>query len=67
MVVLAQLEAYEAGLLFVDAKLTERLPAGRHAFWAVGRTAKVAKINTRPTPLEATAQEILTKTASASA
>jgi regulator of protease activity HflC (stomatin/prohibitin superfamily) len=61
MVVLAQVEAHEAGLLFVDGKLIERLPAGRHAFWAVGRTVKVQKIDTRPTPLEVTAQEILTK------
>jgi chorismate mutase len=57
MVVLAQVEAHEAGLLFVDGKLAERLPAGRHAFWAVGRTVKVAKIDTRPMPLEVTAQE----------
>jgi hypothetical protein len=61
MVVHAQVEAHEAGLLFVDGKLTERLPAGRHAFWAVGRTVKIQKVDTRPTPLEVTAQEILTK------
>jgi regulator of protease activity HflC (stomatin/prohibitin superfamily) len=61
MVVLAQVEAHEAGLLFIDGELTERLPAGRHAFWAVGRTVKIQKIDTRPTPLEVTAQEILTK------
>ena len=61
MVVQAQVDAHEAGLLFVDGKLTERLPAGRHAFWAVGRTVKIQKVDTRPTPLEVTAQEILTK------
>jgi hypothetical protein len=61
LVVHAQVEAHEAGLLFIDGKLVERLPAGRHAFWAVGRTVKVAKVDTRPTPLEVTAQEILTK------
>jgi regulator of protease activity HflC (stomatin/prohibitin superfamily) len=61
LVVYAQVEAHEAGLLFVDGKLTERLPAGRHAFWAVGRTVKIQKVDTRPTPLEVTAQEILTK------
>ena len=54
-------EAHEAGLLFIDGKLTERLPAGRHAFWAVGRTVKIQKVDMRPTPLEVTAQEILTK------
>jgi SPFH domain/Band 7 family protein len=61
VVVYGQVEAHEAGLLFVDGKLTERLPAGRHAFWAVGRTVKIQKVDTRPTPLEVTAQEILTK------
>lgn len=61
MVVYGQVEAHEAGLLFVDGKLSERLPPGRHAFWAVGRTVKIAKVDTRPTPLEVTAQEILTK------
>ena len=61
LVVHAQVEAHEAGQLFIDGKLVERLPAGRHAFWAVGRTVKVAKVDTRPTPLEVTAQEILTK------
>jgi regulator of protease activity HflC (stomatin/prohibitin superfamily) len=61
MVVYGQVEAHEAGLLFVDGMLTERLPAGRHAFWAVGRTVKIQKVDTRPTPLEVTAQEILTK------
>jgi hypothetical protein len=60
MVVYGQVEAHEAGLLFVDGKLTERLSAGRHAFWAVGRTVKIQKVDTRPTPLEVTAQEILT-------
>ena len=43
MVVYGQVEAHEAGLLFVDGKLTERLPAGRHAFWAVGRTVKIRR------------------------
>jgi regulator of protease activity HflC (stomatin/prohibitin superfamily) len=61
LVVLAQVEAHEAGLLFIDGRLSELLPAGRHAFWAVGRTIKVQKVDTRPTPLEVTAQEILTK------
>jgi regulator of protease activity HflC (stomatin/prohibitin superfamily) len=57
----AVVEAHEAGLLFVDGKLVERLPAGRHAFWGVGRTVRVQKLDMRPQPLEVTAQEILTK------
>ncbi|HEY7549040.1 MAG TPA: slipin family protein [Hyphomicrobiaceae bacterium] len=61
LIVHGVVEAHEAGLVFVDGQLTERLAAGRHAFWAVGRTVKIAKFDTRPTPLEVTAQEILTK------
>lgn len=54
-------EASEAGLLYVDGILTERLAPGRHAFWAVGRQVRIAKMDMRPQPLEVTAQEILTK------
>jgi len=61
IVVPAVVEAHEAGLLFVDGRLVERLAPGRHAFWAVGRTVRVQKVDLRPTPLEVTAQEILTK------
>ena len=61
LITFALVEAHEAGLLFVDGKLVERLGAGRHAFWNVGRTVRVQKVDLRPTPLEVTAQEILTK------
>ena len=57
----AIVEAHEAGLLTVDGKLEERLQPGRHAFWNIGRTVKIAKVDLRPQPLEVTAQEILTK------
>ena len=57
----AVVDAHEAGLLFVDGVLTERLDPGRHAFWSVGRNVRIAKIDLRPQPLEVTAQEILTK------
>ena len=57
----AVIEAHEAGLLMVDGQLAERLAPGRHAFWTVGRTVKIAKVDLRPQPLEVTAQEILTK------
>ncbi|WP_295555757.1 slipin family protein [uncultured Hyphomicrobium sp.] len=59
--VVTVVEANEAGLLFADGVLTERLGPGRHAFWAVGRQVRVAKMDLRPQPLEVTAQEILTK------
>jgi regulator of protease activity HflC (stomatin/prohibitin superfamily) len=61
LVVHGVVEAHEAGLLFVDGKLAERLAPGRHAFWAVGRTVRIQKVDMRPQPLEVTAQEILTK------
>lgn len=61
LVVHAVVEAHESGLLFVDGQLRERLAPGRHAFWVVGRTVKIAKVDLRPQPLEVTAQEILTK------
>jgi SPFH domain / Band 7 family len=60
-VVQAIVEAHEAGLLFIDGQLKERLAAGRHAFWQIGRTVRIAKVDLRPRPLEVTAQEILTK------
>jgi len=61
IVAVAVVEAHEAGLLFVDGDLVERLRPGRHAFWSVNRSVRIAKIDLRPQPLEVTAQEILTK------
>lgn len=61
VVVNAIVEAYEAALLIIDGEQREVLRPGRHAFWAVGRTIRVPKIDLRPQPLEVTAQEILTK------
>ncbi len=60
-IVAAVVDAHETGLLFVDGILTERLAPGRHAFWSVGRTIRIAKMDMRPQPLEVTAQELLTK------
>ena len=61
VVVESLIEAHETGLLFVDGELKDRLAPGRHAFWSVGRTVRIAKVDLRPQPLEVTAQEILTK------
>ncbi len=52
---------HEVGLLFIDGELKEELKPGRHAFWAVERDVRVAKVDQRPQSLEVTAQEILTK------
>lgn len=60
-VALAIVEAHEVGLLFVDGVLIEELAPGRHAFWQVGRTVKITKVDLRPQPVEITAQEILTR------
>ncbi|MGC2776872.1 MAG: slipin family protein [Bradyrhizobium sp.] len=54
-------ENHEAGLLHVEGRLTERLAPGRHAFWAVGRKIEVKRLDLRPSALEITAQEMLTK------
>ncbi|MBI1648682.1 slipin family protein [Hyphomicrobium sulfonivorans] len=61
LVVFAIVDAHETGLLTVDGELKERLSPGFHAFWQIGRTVKIAKVDMRPQPLEVTAQEILTK------
>lgn len=61
LVAFALVEAHETGLLTIDGELKERLLPGRHAFWQVGRTVKITKVDLRPQPLEVTAQEILTK------
>jgi regulator of protease activity HflC (stomatin/prohibitin superfamily) len=61
VVVSAIVEAHEAALLIVDGELRETLGPGRYAFWAVGRTVRLPKVDLRPQPLEVTAQEILTK------
>ena len=57
----AIMASHETGLLAVDGKQTERLGPGRHAYWQVGRTVQITKVDMRPLPLEVTAQEILTK------
>jgi regulator of protease activity HflC (stomatin/prohibitin superfamily) len=61
MVVDTYVESNEVGLLLVDGAYARTLEPGRHAFWAVNRQVKVVKVDMRPTPLEVTAQEILTK------
>jgi regulator of protease activity HflC (stomatin/prohibitin superfamily) len=57
----AVVENHEAGLLYVEGRLTERLAPGRHAFWVIGRKIEVKRLDLRPTAIEITAQEMLTK------
>lgn len=54
-------ENHEAGLLYVEGRLVQRLTPGRHAFWTVGRKIEVKRLDLRPQAVEITAQEMLTK------
>ena len=54
-------ENHEAGLLYVEGRLVERLAPGRHAYWTVGRKIEVKRLDLRPQAVEITAQEMLTK------
>lgn len=54
-------ENHEAGLLYVEGRLIERLAPGRHAYWTVGRKVEVKRVDLRPQAVEITAQEMLTK------
>ena len=54
-------ENHEAGLLYVEGRLVERLAPGRHAYWIVGRKVEVKRLDLRPQAVEITAQEMLTK------
>ncbi len=55
------IESNEAGLLYVDGRLVERLEPGRHAFWTVDRKVEVKRLDLRPQAVEITAQEMLTR------
>jgi regulator of protease activity HflC (stomatin/prohibitin superfamily) len=57
----AVIESHEAGLLYVDGRLVERLEPGRHAFWTVDRKVEIKRLDLRPQAVETTAQEMLTK------
>jgi regulator of protease activity HflC (stomatin/prohibitin superfamily) len=57
----AVVENHEAGLLYVEGRLVERLAPGRHAFWIAGRKIEVKRLDLRPQAVEITAQEMLTR------
>ncbi|HEY2136414.1 MAG TPA: slipin family protein, partial [Xanthobacteraceae bacterium] len=52
---------HEAGLLYVEGRLVERLAPGRHAYWKVDRIVEVKRLDLRPQAVEITAQEMLTR------
>jgi hypothetical protein len=51
----------QASLVFFDGELVETVGPGRYGYWQVGRVVTSKTLDTRPLPLEVTAQEILTK------
>jgi regulator of protease activity HflC (stomatin/prohibitin superfamily) len=51
----------EAGLVFFDGELVETLKPGRYGYWQIGRKVSAKTLDTRPLPVEVTAQEILTR------
>jgi regulator of protease activity HflC (stomatin/prohibitin superfamily) len=48
------------GVLFVDGKYVETLPAGQYAFWRQAADAKVVCVDTREQALDVSGQEIMT-------
>ena len=60
-IAIVSVEPAEAGLVFFDGELVETLGSGRYGYWQIGRTVTVKTLDTRPLPLEVTAQEILTR------
>lgn len=51
----------QTGLVFFDGEFIETLTPGRYGYWQIGRKVTAKMLDTRPLPLEVTAQEILTK------
>lgn len=49
------------GLVFRDGEVIDLLGPGRYAYWTLSGTITLRKIDLRPTSLEVTAQEILTR------
>ncbi|HEY0465565.1 MAG TPA: hypothetical protein VGC79_15220, partial [Polyangiaceae bacterium] len=48
----AVVENHEAGILYVEGRLVERLAPGRHAFWIAGRKIEVKRLDLRPQAVE---------------
>lgn len=60
-ITIVQVDAAQAGLVFFDGALVETLEPGRYGYWSVGRKVTARTLDTRPVPVEVTAQEILTR------
>lgn len=51
----------QAAVVFFDGELVETLGPGRYGYWSIGRKVTTKTLDTRPLPIEVTAQEILTR------
>ncbi len=51
----------QAAIVLFDGAVMETVGPGRYGYWQVGRKVTSLALDTRPAPLEVTAQEILTK------
>lgn len=60
-IAIVSVPAAQAGLVFFDGELVETLGPGRYGYWQIGRTVTSKTLDTRPIPVEVTAQEILTR------
>lgn len=60
-IAIVSVDSAQAGLVFFDGELVETLGPGRYGYWQVGRTVASKTLDTRPLPIEVTAQEILTR------
>ncbi|WP_044872200.1 slipin family protein [Pseudomonas sp. LFM046] len=60
-VLVAQVPAFQIGVLKVDGALVELLPAGSYGFWRFNRQISVELVDTRIQALEVSGQEILTR------
>jgi len=60
-VLMAQVPAFQVGVLKVDGAVIELLPAGTYGFWRFNRQISVELVDTRIQALEVSGQEILTR------
>lgn len=60
-VLLVQVPDFHVGVLTLDGKVQELLPAGAHGFWRYGRKVQVDLLDLRSQVLELSGQEILTR------
>jgi regulator of protease activity HflC (stomatin/prohibitin superfamily) len=61
ILVSAEVQASEVGLLYRSGVLEDILPPGRHMYWSAGTPVSIVCLDVRPQAVEITAQEILTR------